>query len=214
MALLGHNVAESTVAKYMVRPPKPPSQNWRTFLGNHVGQIAAIDFFTVATITFRVLYVFLVLRHDRRRLVHFNVTANPTAHWAAQQIVEAFPFDEASRFLLRDRDGIYGPDFRGRVEHMGIEEVLIAPRHPWQNPYAERVIGSIRRECLDHVIILNEDHLRRILGAYFAYYHESRAHLSLDRNSPDPRSVQAPEKGKVVAKAYLGGLHHCYTRAA
>jgi len=214
MLLLGHNVAESTVAKYMVRQPKPPSQNWRTFLKNHVGQIAAIDFFTIPTITFRVLYVFLVLRHDRRRIVHFNVTASPTAHWAAQQIVEAFPFEEKPRFMLRDRDCIYGPCFRDRVEHMGIEEVLIAPRAPWQNPYAERVIGSIRRECLDHVIVLNEEHLRRTLTEYLAYYHEARAHLSLDRNSPIPRSVQLPEKGKVVAKAYLGGLHHCYTRAA
>ena len=214
LLLLGHNVAESTVAKYMIRQPKPPSQNWRTFLENHVGQIAAIDFFTVATITFRVFYVFLVLRHDRRRVVHFNVTTNPTAQWAAQQIVEAFPFDDVSRFLLRDRDGIYGQDFRDRVEHMGMEEVLIAPQSPWQNPYCERIIGSIRRECLDHVIVLNEDHLRRTLSEFFTYYHGARAHLSLNRNSPDPRSVQPPEKGKVVAKAYLSGLHHCYTRAA
>ena len=214
LALLGHIVAQSTVSKYMVRRPKPPSQNWRTFLENHVGQIAAIDFFTMPTITFRVFYVFLVLRHDRRRIVHFNVTTNPTAHWAAQQIVEAFPFEEVPRFLLRDRDGIYGPYFRDRVEHMGIEEVLIAPRAPWQNPYCERIIGSIRRECLDHLIVLNENHLHRILAEYFAYSHEARAHLSLDRNSPMPRSVQPPEKGKVVAKAYLGGLHHCYTRAA
>ena len=214
LALLGHSVAESTVAKYMVRSPKPPSQNWRTFLENHVGQIAAIDFFTVATIRFCVLYVFLVFRHDRRRVVHFNVTTHPTAQWAAQQIIEAFPFEEVPRFLLRDRDGIYGPYFRDRVEHMGIEEVLIAPRAPWQNPYCERIIGSIRRECLDHMIVLNEDHLHRILAEYFAYYHEARAHLSLDRNSPTPRQVQPPENGKVVAKAYLGGLHHCYTRAA
>jgi transposase InsO family protein len=214
LALLGHSVAESTIAKYIVRQSKPPSQNWRTFLANHMKQTAAVDFFTVATITFRVLYVFVVLRHDRRRVVHFNVTSNPTARWAAQQIVEAFPFEEAPRFLLRDRDAIYGPDFQDRAEHMGIEEALIAPRSPWQNPYCERVIGSIRRECLDHVIVLSEDHLRRILADYFAYYHEARAHLSLDRNSPDPRALQAPEKGKVVAKAYLGGLHHRYTRAA
>jgi transposase InsO family protein len=214
LALLGHKVAESTVAKYMIRQPKPPSQNWRTFLKNHVGQIAAIDFFTVPTITFRVLYVFLVLRHDRRRVVHFNVTPHPTAYWAAQQIVDAFPFEEAPRFLLRDRDGIYGPHFRDRVEHMGIEEVLIAFRSPWESPYVERLIGSIRRECLDHLIVLSEDHLRRILSSYCDYYHEARPHLSLDRNAPVPRSVQPPEKGKVVAKAHLGGLHHCYTRAA
>ena len=214
LLLLGHDVAESTVAKHIVRQPKPPSQNWRTFLENHVGQIAAVDFFTVPTITFRVPYVFLVLRHDRRRIVHFNVTTHPTARWAAQQIVEAFPFEEVPRFLLRDRDGIYSQDIRDRVEHMGIEEVLTAPRHPSQNPYAERVIGSIRRESLDHIIVLNENHLNRILAEYLGYYHEARAHLSLDRNSPIPRSVQPPAKGKVVAKAYLGGLHHCYTRAA
>jgi len=213
LALLGHDVAESTVAKYMVRQPKPPSQNWRTFLENHVGQIAAIDFFAVPTITFRVTYVFLVLQYDRRRVVHFNVTTSPTAQWAAQQIVEAFPFEEAPRFLLRDRDGIYGQDFRDRVKHMGIDEVLIAFRSPWQSPYVERLVGSIRRECLDHVIVLNEEHLRRVLAEYFVYYHEARSHLSLERNSPDPRQV-AVGRGKVVAKAYLGGLHHCYTRAA
>ena len=209
LALLGHSVAE-----YRVRQPKPPSQNWRTFLKNHVGQIAAVDFFTAPTVTFQMLYVFLVLRHDRRRVVDFNVTTGPTAQWAAQQIVEAFPFEEAPRFLLRDRDGIYGEYFRDRVEHMGIEEVLIAPRSPWQNPYCERLIGSVRRECLDHVIVLNEDHLRRTLSEFFTYYHESRTHLSLDRNSPIPRSAQLPAEGKVVAKAYLGGLHHRYTRAA
>ena len=214
LALLGHNVAESTVAKYMIRQPKPPSQNWRTFLKNHVGQIAAIDFFTVPTVAFRVLYVFLVLRHDRRRVAHVNVTTRPTAHWAAQQIVEAFPFEEVPRFLLRDRDGIYGPFFSDRVEHMGIEEVLIAFRSPWQSPYVEQLVGSIRRECLDHLIVLDEDHLRRTLSEFFTYYHEARTHLSLDRNSPVPRSVQPPEKGKVLATGHLGGLHHCYTRAA
>ena len=200
LALLGHNVAKSTVAHYMVRQPKPPSQNWRTFLKNHVSQIVAINFFTVRTITFRVLYVFLVLRHDRRRIVHFNVTTNPTAHWAAQQIVEAFPFEEVPRFLLRDRDSIYGPFFSDRVEHLGIEEVLIAFRSPWQSPYVERLIGSIRRECLDHLIVLNEDHLHRILSSYCGYYHEARTHLALDRNSPKPRSVQSPEKGKVSVR--------------
>ncbi len=141
-------------------------------------------------------------------------TANPTAQWAAQQIVEAFPYDQGPRFLLRDRDGIYGKDFRDRVEHMGIEQVLIAPRAPWQNPYVERLIGSIRRECLDHMIVFDEEHLRRILTEYFAYYHKARLHLSLERNSPFPRPVCPPAQGKVVANAYLGGLHHCYTRAA
>jgi putative transposase len=214
LALLGHSVAESTVAKYMPRQPKPPSQNWRTFLENHVSQIAAIDFFTVPTVTFRVLYVFVVLRHDRRRVAHFNVTTSPTAHWAAQQIVEAFPYEDVPRFLLRDRDSIYGQDFRDRVGHLGIEEVLIAPRAPWHNPYAERIIGSIRRECLDHVIVLNEKHLRYVLAEYFSYYHEARTHLSLDRNSPIPWPVCPRVQGKVLTQAYLGGLHHCCTRAA
>ena len=164
--------------------------------------------------TFRVLYVFLVLLHDRRRVVHFNVTRNPTAQWTAQQIIEAFPHEEAPRFLLRDRDSIYGKPFQDRVKHMGIEEVLIAPRAPWQNPYAERVIGSIRRECLDHVIVLNEDHLRRILTSYLGYYHQSRPHLSLERNAPVPRNIELPSKGKVISIPEVGGLHHRYSRAA
>jgi len=214
LLLLGHGVAESTVAKYMVRERKPPSQTWRTFLANHAGQIAAIDFFTVPTVTFRVLYVFLILRHEQRRVVHVNVTANPTVQWTAQQIVDAFPFEEAPRFLLRDRDGIYGRVFCDRMENMGIEEVLTAPRSPWQNPYVERLIGSVRRECLDHMIVFGEGQLRRILTEYFSYYHDARTHLSLRRNSPNPRPVCPPRQGKVVAKAYLGGLHHCYTRAA
>jgi putative transposase len=214
LALLGFTVVESTVAKYMDRSRKPPSQTWRTFLDNHVPDIVAIDFFVVATVSFRLLYCFIVLRHDRRRVVHFNVTPYPTARWTGQQIVEAFPFDEAPRFLIRDRDAICGLDFQERIEHMGIEEVIIAPRSPWQNPFTERVIGSIRRDCLDHVIIFNEAHLRRILYSYFAYYHESRAHLSLERNAPLPRRVEHPSEGTVIAIPQLGGLHHRYTRAA
>lgn len=214
LRLLGYTVAESTVARYMGRRRKPPSPTWRTFLDNHVPDIAAIDFFVVATVSFRLLYCFLVLRHDRRRVVHFNVTPYPTARWTAQQIVEAFPFDEAPRFLIRDRDASYGLDFRERVKHMGIEEVVIAYRSPWQNPFAERLVGSIRRECLDHVIVLNEAHLMRILRAYFAYYHEARTHLSLERNAPVPRRVEPPEQGKIVAIPQVGGRHHRYTRAA
>ena len=214
LRLLGHDVADSTVARYMVRQRKQPSQNWRTFLSNHMKQTAAIDFFTVPTVTFRVLFCFIVLSHDRRRIVHFNVTQHPTEAWAAQQVVEAFPYDTVPRYLLRDRDSIYGEFFRRRVKNMGIEGVPAAPKSPWQNPYVERLIGSIRRECLDHVIVLNEDHLQRILADYFAYHHEARTHLSLERNSPIPRRVCPPEQGRVVAKAYLGGLHHCYTRAA
>lgn len=212
--LLGHSVAESTVAKYMVRPRKPPSPTWRAFLKNHIGTIAAVDFFTVPTITFRVLYCFIVLRHDRRQLVHVNVTANPTAQWAARQVRQAFPYDEAPKYMIRDRDSIYGEVFRQSVEQMGIEELLIAPRSPWQNPYAERVIGSIRRECLDHVIVLNEDHLRRILAEYIEYYNNVRPHLFLDRNAPIPRVVEPPGTGEVIAVPHLGGLHHRYTRAA
>jgi transposase InsO family protein len=214
LLLLGYDVAEATVAKYMLRGRMPPSQTWRTFLDNHVPDIAACDFFTVPTVTFRVLYVFVVLRHDRRRVAHFNVTTNPYAEWTAQQIVGAFPYAEAPRFLIRDHDGIYGASFIKRVERMGIEQVPIAPRSPWQNPYCERVIGSIRRECLDHVIVLNEVHLTRILADYFGYYHHSRPHLSLDRNSPTPREVEPPSLGKVIAIPQVGGFHHRYTRAA
>ncbi|MHC4399456.1 MAG: integrase core domain-containing protein [Planctomycetota bacterium] len=214
LAVLGHDVAEGTVAKYMVRRRKPPSQTWRTFLDNHVPDIAACDFFTVPTATFRVLYCFVVLRHDRRRVVHFNVTASPSAQWTAQQITEAFPFDQAPRFLIRDNDGIYGEFFTDHMEHMNIEEVPIASRSPWQNPYCERVIGSIRWECLDHVIVLNERHLYRILTDYFDYYHNSRPHLSLDCNSPVPREVEPPSQGEVISIRQVGGLHHRYLRAA
>jgi transposase InsO family protein len=214
LALLGHTVSEATVRKYRTRHRKPPSQTWRTFLDNHARDIVAIDFFTVPTATFRILFAFVVLRHDRRRVVHFNATAHPTAEWAGQQIVEAFPEEEAPRFLVRDRDSIYGAFFRERVKHMGIEQVVIAYRSPWQSPYVERLIGSIRRECLNRVIVLNERHLRRILSSYFDYYHGSQTHLSLDRNSPIEREVEPPHLGRVVAIPQVGGLHHRYCRAA
>jgi transposase InsO family protein len=214
LSLLGYVVAEGTVAKYMVRGGKPPSQTWRTFLDNHVQDIAAVDFFTVPTATFRILFCFLVMRHDRRKVAHFHVTANPTAAWTAQQLVEAFPYEEAPRFLIRDRDDIYGDCYRKRVGDLGIEEVIIAPRSPWQNPYCERLIGSIRRDCLDHIIVLTEAHLRRILTAYFDYYHHCRTHLSLARNAPFPRQMEPPSCGTVVSISQVGGLHHRYTRAA
>jgi len=214
LALPGYVVAESTIDKYRIHAPKPPSQTWRTFLDTHIKEIVAIDFFTVPTATFRILFTFVILRHDRRHVVHFNVTAHPTAEWTAQQIVEAFPFDEAPRFVIRDRDGVYGKVFDERVRNMGIEQVVCAPRSPRQNAFAERLIGSIRRECLDHVIILNERHLRRVLRSYFDYYLNARTHLSLDHNAPVKRGVNLPCCGRVIAIPQVGGLHHWYRRAA
>src|SRR5262249_46436439 len=212
--LLGFNIMEKTVAKYRVKRANPPSQTWKTFLANHADQIAAVDFFTIPTSNFRVLSCFIVLLHDRRKIVHFNVTEHPTADWTSQQIIEAFPYNTAPLYLLRDRDSIYGEEFRSRVTGMPIEEVVTAPHSPFQNPYAERAIGSIRRECLDHLIVVNEDHLRRILRAYFNYYHDSRPHQSLERNSPAPREIEPPSQGKIIAIPQVGGLHHRYRRAA
>jgi len=209
---LNIKISQASIAKYMARSPKPPSQTWRTFLKNHVSQLASVDFFTVHTVWFEVLFVFIVLTHDRRRVVHFNVTAHPTAEWTAQQMLEAFPFDTAPRYLLRDRDRIYGQEFRTQVAVMNVKEVLSAPRSPWQRAYIERVIGSIRRECLDHVIVLSEESLRRTLRSYFSYYHRSRLHLSLKRDSQEPRPVQSI--GRIVAFLEVGGLHHRYDRVA
>jgi putative transposase len=155
-----------------------------------------------------------MLRHERRELLHLNVTDHPTATWTARQLVEAFPDDSAPRFLLRDRDAIYGEEFARRVKSMGIREVLTAPRAPWQNPFVERVIGSIRRECLDHFIILGEAHLRRLLRTYLAYYNTVRPHQALGQNSPRPRVIQPLTRGSVVAIPHIGGLHHLYQRAA
>jgi transposase InsO family protein len=215
LALLGHEVAESTVAKYMVPGrPGPPSQTWRSFLANHMNCTAACDF-VVPTVTFRLLYCFVILTHGRRRIVHFNVTNHPTARWTAQQVVEGFPADGSEpRYLLRDRDGIYGSWFQQRVSNMGIRQVLISPRSPWQNPYAERVIGSFRRECLNHVIVMSESHLRRIVRGYVAYYNNARAHSSLQGDSPLGREVEPPSRGPVIAIPEVGGLHHRYSRAA
>jgi len=211
---LGIDIGETSVSKYMVRCRKPPSQTWRTFLQNHAQQLVSIDFFTVPTIRFQVLYVFLVLAHDRRRILHCNVTAHPTAEWTGQQLREAFPFDQLPRYLLRDRDAIFGDAFRRQVRDMGIQEVLGTPRSPWQRAYVERVIGSIRRECLDHVLVFHEASLRRILRSYLDYYHRSRTHLSLAKDSPEPRSVQPEHMGRVVALPQVGGLHHRYERRA
>jgi len=211
---LGFDVSQRTVARLMPRRRKPPSQTWRAFLQNHVADLASVDFFVVPTATFRLLYVFVVLLQHRRQVVHFNVTDFPTAAWTAQQIVEAFPDDSAPRYLLRDRDGIYGAEFRRRVKSMGIADVVTSARSPWQNPFAERVIGTIRRELLDHVIVLNERHLRGRLRSYFRYYHASRTHLALDKDAPEPRAVEPPDLGRIVALPLVGGLHHRYVRRA
>ena len=211
---LGFSISQAAVSKYMVRYPSPPSQSWWTFLTNHADCLASIDFFVVPTATFHLLFGFIVLHHERRQIVHFGVTANPTMAWVAQQIREAFPWGTAPRYPIRDRDGAYGQSFRSTVTAMGVEEVVTAPRSPWQNPYVERLIGSVRRECLDHSIILNERHLRRILGSYLDYYHGSRTHLSLGKDTPDGRPVQPAGSGTVVSLPKVGGLHHRYERLA
>ncbi len=207
-------MAERTVSRLLPKRRTPPSQTWRTFLANHVRDLVSLDFFTVPTAGLRVLFVLVVLAHHRRRVVHFNVTEHPTAHWTAQQIVDASPNDTAPSYPLRDRDAVYGDAFRHRVTGMGIRDVLTAPQSPWQNPFAERFIGSIRRECLDHVLVLSEPHLHRILTAYFAYHHHARTHLSLDKDAPDVRPVERPEAGRVVALPEVGGLHHRDVRQA
>jgi transposase InsO family protein len=211
---LGIDIGETSVSKYVVRRRNPPSQTWRTFLENHIKSTVSIDFFTVPTIRFQVLYVFLVLAHDRRRIVHFNVTAHPTAEWTAQQLREAFPFEQIPRYLLRDRDRIFGDEFTKDVKAMGITEVLSAPRSPWQRAYIERVIGSIRLECLDHVIVFHEESLYRHVKAFVEYYHQSRTHLSLGKDTPEPRPVHSVEHGAIVAIPQVGGLHHRYERRA
>jgi transposase InsO family protein len=211
---LGIVVSQATVGRYMPWRPKVPSPTWRSFLHNHMHDTVAIDMFVVATATFRLLYALIVLGHERRNVIHFDVTPNPTRDWLARQITEAFPWDTAPRFLLRDSDASYGQTFRDRVQAMAIEEVVTAPRSPWQNAYVERIIGSIRRECLDHVIVFNERHLRRLLSAYFEYHQQSRTHLSLGKNCPEPRPIQPPSAGTVIAFPPVGGLHHRYERRA
>jgi transposase InsO family protein len=211
---LGIDIGETSVGKYLVRRRNPPSQTWKTFLENHIQSMVSIDFFTVPTIRFQVLYVFLVLAHDRRRILHFNVTRHPTAEWTVQQLREAFSFGQIPRYLLRDRDSIFGGDFREGVKAMGMKEVLSAPRSPWQRAYVERVIGTIRRECLDHVIVFNEASLHRHVKSFLAYYHESRTHLSLAKDPPETRAVQTADAGRIVAIPQVGGMHHRYERRA
>jgi len=211
---LGIKVAKSTVDKYRVRSGKMPSPTWKAFLKNHVNDLVSIDFCIVPTIRFKLLFVLVVLAHSRRKVLHFNVTENPTAQWTGQQIIEAFPWDCTPKYLLRDRDAIYGSAFQRRVKSMGIEQVLSAPRSPWQNPFVERLIGTLRHDCLDHLIVLNERHLRHIVARYLDYYHDWRTHLSLSMDAPNPRRVHPPEQGRVVQFPDIGGLHHHYERLA
>jgi putative transposase len=211
---LGIDISETTVSKYVVRHRGPPSQSWRTFLQNHSKELISLDFLTVPTAGFKVLFVLVILSNDRRRILHFNVTDHPTAAWTAQQLVEAFGMNEKPKYLIRDRDAIYGKIFSRRAQTLGIEEVLTAYRSPWQNPYAERVIGSIRRECLDHVIVIGPRHLKRVLTLYVDYYNEVRTHLSLCKDSPDQRPVHRSDEGRIVELNKVGGLHHQYIRKA
>jgi transposase InsO family protein len=207
---LGIEVAQSTVAKYMARNGRGRSQTWKTFLHNHAAGIGAMDFLIVPTVGFRLLFVLVILRHERRRLISLSVTDHPTAEWIARQITDAFPWDDAPDYMIRDRDGCYGQAVTKRLAAMGIRDHPIAPRSPWQNGHAERLIGSIRRECLDHVVVFGEAHQRRNLAAYAVYYNELRTHLSLGKDSPRHRSVQ--RLGQLAAQPILGGLHHQYGR--
>jgi putative transposase len=211
---LGIDIGETSVSKYMGRHRRPLSQTWKTFLDNHLTTLVSVDFFTVPTIRFQILYVFLIVAHDRRRILHVGVSAHPTAEWTTQQLREAFPWETAPRYLLRDRDGIFGQTFGDQVRVMGMSEVLSTPDSPWQRAYIERVIGTIRRECLDHVIVLSERSLRYYLSRFVGYYHKSRTHLGLHKDAPEPRPVQGPDAGRVVAFPEVGGLHHRYERRA
>ena len=211
---LGVDVSERTVSRLLKPHTRPSSQTWKTFLRNHLASAASMDFFTVPTLTGRVPFVVIVLSHVRRRIVHFNLTEHPTAEWTAQQVVDGFPDDTAPTWLHRDRDSAYSDIFRQRVTGMGIAEVVSAPASPWQNPYVERLIGSIRRECLDHMIVLNASHLRRTLTMYGRYYHRSRTHPGLAKDAPDPRPVSPPSAGPIIVIPEVGGRHHRYERQA
>lgn len=207
---VGVDVAQSTVARYVVKGRRPPSQSWKTFLRNHADGVASIDFFVAPTAAFKLLFGVVILRHDQRQLVHVAVTAHPTADWIARQTSEAFPWDTAPSYLIRDRDGAYGQVFKRRIGAMGIRDRPTAPRSPWQNAYVERLIGSIRRECLDHLIIIGEAHLRHVLRAYAAYYNGTRTRLSLGKDTPFARAVK--RVGRIQPVPHLVGLHHSLLR--
>ena len=207
-------VSEATVSKYLIRERKPPSQTWRTFLENHGKEIIAIDFFTVPTANFRVLFVLVVLSRGRRMILHTNATDAPTAEWRPRQIVEAVDSDDAPKYLLRDRDRKISTNFSRQVDPAGLQEVLTAPASPWQNSYAERMIGTNRRECLDHMIILGEQHFRRSVKKFTGYYNGARTHISLNKDAPEPRPVQFPSEGPLRSRRHCGGFHHDYFRHA
>ena len=211
---LGIEISEITVSRYL--PKRPPSagsrQRWATFLHNHLHETLAIDFAVVPTATFGIIYLFFVLSLERRRVLYFNVTQYPTAEWAAQQVVEACPFELPGRFLVRDNDKIYGARFRDRIDGLGLKQIRTAFRSPWQNGFAERWISSLRRDCLDHVIVINERQLRCVIGSYVAYYHADRTHLGLEKDTPEERVVESREDGKVISIPRVGGLHHRYSR--
>jgi transposase InsO family protein len=207
---LGIDIGQTSVAKYVVRSRRPPSQGWKTFLHNHADGIAAMDLFVVPTISFRLLYGLLIVRHGRRQILWFGVTAHPTAEWIANQITEACGWEQAPRYLIRDRDRAYGEVFLRRLRSMGIRDRPTSPHSPWQNGYAERLIGSIRRECVDHIIVLGEQHLRHALLSYMNYYNEMRTHLSLEKDAPVSRAVD--RAGHILCRPILGGLHHQYIR--
>jgi transposase InsO family protein len=207
---LGVDIGQTSVAKYMARRRAPPSQGWKTFLRNHADGIAAMDLFVVPTISFRLLYGLLIVGHGRRQVLWFGVTSHPTAEWIANQVTQAFGWEQIPRYLIRDRDGAYGEIFMRRLRSIGIRDRPTAARSPWQNPYAERLIGSIRRECIDHVVVLGERHLRHVLLSYMSYYNDTRTHLSLNKEAPISRAAET--LGRIICRPVLGGLHHQYAR--
>jgi transposase InsO family protein len=215
LAKLGLTTSDNTVLKYMGKP-KPDAdkrQSWRTFLKNHTKNTVAIDFLVVRTLFFKAIYVFVAFSHDRRKILHWGVTSRPHSEWAIQQLRETFSFDNTTKYVIRDNDKIFSENFKHHIKCFGLKDTPTAPHSPWQNPFAERVMGTLRRECLDHVIILNENHLRAVLTEYVdEYYNIARTHMSLNKDSPIPRPVQTD--GKIVSKLILGGLHHIYTRVA
>nr|WP_255679774.1 integrase core domain-containing protein [Methylocystis sp. WRRC1] len=207
---LGVDIGQISVAKYMAKRRRPPSQGWKTFLRNHADGVASMDLFVVPTVSFKLLYGLLILRHGRRRLLWLGVTAHPTAEWLARQLTEACGWDPAPRYLIRDRDGAYGEIFKRRLRAMGIRDRPTAPRSRWQKGCAEQLIGSILRECFDHVVVFGERHLRHVLLSYMEYYNDARTHLSLNKDAPMPRAIQAV--GRIMLRQRVGGFHHHYTR--